>query len=101
MALTEVGFLLLFATLTKALRFPMKKNMNGITMETLAHFTLNSWRIKVPNYDFKCNECQTTVEMYMGFDDQNVLFCVTCEGPLTKVFTPTPAHFKGGGWGGK
>lgn len=55
----------------------------------------------MPNYDFKCNECQTTVEMYMGFDDQNVPFCVTCEGPLTKVFTPTPAHFKGGGWGGK
>jgi putative FmdB family regulatory protein len=55
----------------------------------------------MPNYDFKCNTCDNTVEMHMAFDATERPLCSTCKGPMTKVYTPPAVQFKGGGWGGQ
>jgi len=53
----------------------------------------------VPNYDFTCLRCDVTVEKYFAFEDNSRPTCDKCGEFLNKVFSATPAHFKGGGWG--
>ena len=53
----------------------------------------------MPRYDFKCNKCGSVREVVMSFGDSTLPVC--CQESMTKVFQATPAHFKGGGWGGK
>jgi predicted nucleic acid-binding Zn ribbon protein len=35
------------------------------------------------------------------FHDDTNPDCIVCEKPMRKVFSATPAHFRGNGWGGK
>lgn len=53
----------------------------------------------MPNYDFTCIKCDITKTIYLSFEDNSRPTCDTCGEFLSKVFSATPAHFKGGGWG--
>jgi putative FmdB family regulatory protein len=52
----------------------------------------------MPTYDFKCEECGVAFELNIPMGE--LAYCEDCEKPLTKLFTPVPAIFKGTGWGG-
>jgi hypothetical protein len=99
MVLNEVGFQTFFATHMKGRLVHLKKRLNGMKAETLAHSTLNYWRLKIPRYDFKCNICGGIQEVTMGFGDSTLPVC--CSESMSKIYQATPAVFKGGGWGGK
>lgn len=56
----------------------------------------------MPKYDFKCGVCQKTSEAFFPIaDGPSPAIVCECGGEAFRVLTATPAHFKGGGWGGK
>lgn len=55
----------------------------------------------MPTYEFKCNTCGLSIDVYFSFQDKQEPKCTHCNDLMTKVITAPPAHFKGGGWGGK
>ena len=55
----------------------------------------------MPNYDFACLSCDIQVERYFQFNEEHRVECPQCGNSMVKVFNATPAHFKGGGWGGQ
>ena len=55
---------------------------------------------QLPTYDFTCVGCDIEVERYFTFDEEHRVECEQCGNAMIKAFTATPAHFKGGGWGG-
>jgi len=55
---------------------------------------------QLPTYDFTCVGCDIEVERYFTFDETHRVECEKCGNPMIKSFSATPAHFKGGGWGG-
>jgi len=56
---------------------------------------------KMPVYDFKCEACDSVVEMRMATSEDPVPTCNQCGGLMTKVWTPPAVIFRGGGWGGQ
>ena len=52
----------------------------------------------MPTYDYRCEKCQITVEVMHSVSEHGPK---CCEQPMNKVFSATPAIFKGDGWGGK
>lgn len=62
------------------------------------HARLNE-RGKVPNYDFKCEQCGTIFELNLAFDNKDLRYCEDCEKPLVRIYAPVAAIFKGTGWG--
>ena len=55
----------------------------------------------MPSYDYKCEKCSSVVEITRAFDEESSPSCTYCQSYMSRVWTATPAHFKGGGWGGK
>lgn len=55
----------------------------------------------MPAYDFKCESCNSIVEIQRAFDEESSPMCTACNKTMTRVWQATPAHFKGGGWGGQ
>jgi len=55
----------------------------------------------MPSYDYKCDTCETVVEVQRSFDEEGSPTCVACNTTMSRVWNATPAHFKGGGWGGR
>jgi len=55
----------------------------------------------MPVYDFKCEACDSVVEMRMATSEDPVPTCNQCGGLMTKVWTPPAVIFRGGGWGGQ
>lgn len=56
----------------------------------------------MPNYDFKCPSCLKITESYFPITDGPASYVVCeCGKEASRVYQPTPAHLKGGGWGGK
>lgn len=53
----------------------------------------------MPTYDFKCEQCKTTFELSLSFDNKDMQYCEDCEKPLLRIYSAVPAHFKGTGWG--
>lgn len=53
----------------------------------------------MPKYDYKCNVCGMTQEIHREFGEDFEPTC--CQSTMSRVWTATPAHFKGGGWAGK
>lgn len=52
-----------------------------------------------PAYDFQCPSCQGVVEVTRSFSDDSAgPNCDKCAVEMTKVFTATPAIFRGSGW---
>lgn len=53
----------------------------------------------MPRYDYKCGKCGGVQEVYQEFGHNYTPTC--CQESMTKIYSATPAHFKGGGWGGQ
>jgi putative FmdB family regulatory protein len=53
----------------------------------------------MPTYDFKCEQCGTTFELNLSFENKDLQYCEDCEKPLMRVYGPVAAIFKGTGWG--
>jgi predicted nucleic acid-binding Zn ribbon protein len=54
----------------------------------------------MPKYDYECLREGVVAEFDLAID-HNAPFCETCGSVMRKVFTATPAIFKGRGWGAK
>ena len=54
----------------------------------------------MPTYAFKCDKCGSEAERYFGFHDTHEVTC-DCGQLMSKIITPTPAVFRGTGWGGQ
>ena len=54
---------------------------------------------QMPTYDFKCEQCGTTFELNLAFDNKDLQYCEDCEKPLVRVYGPVAAIFRGTGWG--
>lgn len=56
----------------------------------------------MPAYAYKCPKCETKFTAKHRFEDDSTYSeCPECGAPAKKTFEAVPAHFKGGGWGGK
>lgn len=56
----------------------------------------------MPRYDFRCEDCQVTTEITRHvFVELQPPACNKCNRPMTRIYNPTPAIFKGDGWAGK
>ena len=54
-----------------------------------------------PVYEFNCPNCGGKVEQVQSMKETLVSpTCGDCLVEMKRVFSPTPAQFKGGGWGG-
>jgi putative FmdB family regulatory protein len=54
----------------------------------------------MPKYDYECPGEEVIVEFDLAFDHEPPA-CTTCGAKMRRVFTATPAIFKGRGWGSK
>ena len=52
----------------------------------------------MPHYDYLCEACGHTFELYQSFHDEPASTCTKCGGPVRRVFAPAPIIFKGSGW---
>ena len=55
----------------------------------------------MPIYEFKCDKCDGITDVALGFDEPKDVLCVNCGLKMWRVWTATPAHFKGEGWASK
>lgn len=55
----------------------------------------------MPKFDYECRKCQTVGEFTIPLEkvDDYALICGACKEEMFKIYVPTPAHFKGTGWG--
>ena len=70
----------------------------AVALGCLMPNTVHDARITMPVYDYECIVCGQTQELEhsMSAVGNPVLHCST---PMIRVFTATPAIFKGTGWG--
>jgi predicted nucleic acid-binding Zn ribbon protein len=54
----------------------------------------------MPKYDYECPGEEVIVEFDLAFDHDPPA-CTLCGAEMRKVFAPTPAIFRGKGWGSK
>jgi len=52
----------------------------------------------VPTYDYRCNDCGETFEIWQSFAEDALTECPTCEGELKKVYSKVGISFKGDGF---
>lgn len=52
----------------------------------------------MPVYDYRCNSCGHTFEVFHGVDERPEVRCERCGQPARKLFRPVPIIFKGSGW---
>lgn len=55
----------------------------------------------MPTYDFKCPECQVSIEQSFSVYSNATIWCSDCQIPMEKQFTSPGVIFKGDGWAGK
>jgi putative FmdB family regulatory protein len=56
----------------------------------------------MPFYEFDCSKCNVNTELQSSMsDDVKSPQCNKCGAEMLRVYFPTPAIFKGSGWGGK
>jgi putative FmdB family regulatory protein len=55
----------------------------------------------MPKYDYYCqNHCAGVLEYVLPFDHE-IPKCGICGNEMDRIYSPTPAIFKGKGWGSK
>jgi putative FmdB family regulatory protein len=54
----------------------------------------------MPKYDYECAGEEVIMEFDLAFDHEPPA-CTTCGAKMRRIFTATPAIFKGTGWGAK
>jgi putative FmdB family regulatory protein len=52
----------------------------------------------MPVYDYRCDRCGMTFEVFHGVDERPEVRCERCGQPARKLFRPVPIIFKGSGW---
>ena len=52
----------------------------------------------MPTYQYRCTECGEDLEVVQKFSDEPLTVCLSCQGPLRKVFSPVGIVFKGSGF---
>lgn len=52
----------------------------------------------MPIYEYRCDACGHTVEVFQKFSDDPLESCEVCGGHLAKVLHPVAIHFKGSGF---
>jgi len=52
----------------------------------------------VPIYEYKCDECSKTVEVWQKISDKPLLKCEACNGKLKKIISQSSFQLKGTGW---
>jgi putative FmdB family regulatory protein len=53
----------------------------------------------LPIYEYRCEHCGASFEMFQKFSDEPIATCQVCGGgPVTKVLHPVAVHFKGSGF---
>lgn len=54
--------------------------------------------VLMPHYEYRCKKCSTYLIMKQDFNDETVPNCPTCQALMSKMYTATPAIFRGTGW---
>ena len=52
----------------------------------------------MPIYEYQCDECGDSFEVFQRMSDDPLLTCEKCGGTLRKVLHPVAIHFKGSGF---
>ena len=52
----------------------------------------------MPIYEYRCDACGHTVEVFQKFSDDPLETCEVCGGHVSKVLHPVAIHFKGSGF---
>ena len=52
----------------------------------------------MPIYEYRCDACGSTFEVFQKFSDAPLETCEVCGGQLRKVLHPVAVHFKGSGF---
>jgi putative FmdB family regulatory protein len=53
----------------------------------------------MPKYDFQCGQCGVVNEVERSLGEDTTPIC--CDENMTRLWSATPAIFKGRGWGAK
>jgi putative FmdB family regulatory protein len=52
----------------------------------------------MPIYEYLCEDCGASYEVFQKMSDDPLVECEKCGGPLRKVLHPVAIHFKGSGF---
>ena len=52
----------------------------------------------MPIYEYRCDECGDSFEVFQRMSDDPLVTCEKCGGTLRKVLHPVAIHFKGSGF---
>jgi len=52
----------------------------------------------VPTYEYRCDACGATYEIFQKMSDPPLETCEACGSPVRKVLYPVAIHFKGSGF---
>ncbi len=52
----------------------------------------------MPIYEYRCDVCGHTLEVFQKFSDEPLETCEVCGGRVAKVLHPVAIHFKGSGF---
>ena len=55
----------------------------------------------MPLYDFYCEKCDESEEVFFAFADKQEMNCEECGTKMEKVIFPVGVVFKGNGWAGR
>jgi putative FmdB family regulatory protein len=52
----------------------------------------------VPTYDYQCDACGKTYEVWQRISAPPLTTCQHCQGPVRRLLAPAPFILKGSGW---
>ncbi len=52
----------------------------------------------MPIYEYRCNSCDSVIEIIQKFSDAPLTQCRNCGGTLERLISPPGLQFKGSGW---
>jgi putative FmdB family regulatory protein len=52
----------------------------------------------MPKYDYKCDNCETVVEVQKSINDSSSQVCQSCGNEMVKVYSSVGVTFKGSGF---
>ncbi|HNX59642.1 MAG TPA: zinc ribbon domain-containing protein [Spirochaetota bacterium] len=52
----------------------------------------------MPTYDYKCDSCDDTFEVFQSMNDEPLTTCEKCGGKVRRVFSAAGIIFKGSGF---
>ncbi len=61
-------------------------------------FSWESRRKNMPIYEYRCGNCEETIEIMQKFSDQPLRRCPSCKGKVSRIISNCTFHLKGTGW---